>query len=448
MMYQDHLIEWLWIYAAIVGYMLIVNFQRKIPSVGMPLAYTFNLAMNHYFGALIYALPWYSTDDYNFTYLGFEQTLYGMAAFAFGSTVIGGFMITYFLRREDCHLVKSSPRLPFRYLQIGLIFYLLMGPILGRIPSFSTFAQSGWYLLITSLCIFSWKAWNEKKIYKLIAWTFLALIFPFFTSFNSGFLGFGVVALMSILFFIAAFFKPRWLVIGGVIVGVYLGLSLCVTYFRDRNELREAVWYDRQSASARIGRVFSTLSNFEFLDLQREDHLKRIDGRLNQNCLVGKCIVYLHDNPNLYARGGTLWDSVLALVPRILWPGKTVFAGSPGIVTKYTNETFAEGTSIGVGQVMEFYINFGTPCVIFGFMLLGTVIRYFDYRAAQNLARGDWQGFALWFLPALGFIQAGGSLVEVTSTVAAAVLFCYLIHKYLAGDLKGKKFVLTKRGAE
>lgn len=445
MMYNDNLIQWLWLYGAVVIFILLSTFQRRVPSVGLPLAYAFNLSMNHYFGALIYSLPWYGGSDYQYVYLGFEQTLYGIAAFAVGSSVVGNFLIINFLWREDCHLVKPNPTLPWRYLQIGLVAYLLMGPILGRIPSIATFAQSGWYLLITAVCLLSWQAWGQRKIHKLAMWIVVTLAFPFFTSFNSGFLGYGVVALMSIMFFIASFFKPRWLVVIGIFIGIYLGLSLCVTYFRDRDELREAVWYDRQSIDARIGRVFQTLADFEFLDLTQEAHLKRIDGRLNQNVLVGMSIVFLQENPNKFGRGDTLLNSVFALVPRILWPSKPVNAGDPKIVTRFTGLTFAEGTSVGAGQVLEFYVNFGTPCVIIGFMILGAVIRYFDYRAAQNLGRGDWQQFALWFLPALGFMQAGGSLMEVTSTVGAATVFCILVSRYLTKDLEGKKFVMMRR---
>jgi hypothetical protein len=80
---------------------------------------------------------------------------------------------------------------------------------------------------------------------------------------------------------------------------------------------------------------------------------------------------------------------------------------------------------------MEFYINFGTIGVVVGFVLLGALIGMFDAWAAERLWQGDWMQFAMWFLAGLGFIQAGGSLVEVMSTVAAGLVAAILVNRYV-----------------
>jgi hypothetical protein len=78
---------------------------------------------------------------------------------------------------------------------------------------------------------------------------------------------------------------------------------------------------------------------------------------------------------------------------------------------------------VGVGQVLEFYLNFGFAGVFLGFLSLGILLRVMDMVAAYKLTCGNYWGFLSWFLPALGLIQPGGSLVEVVgSTAAAAVL--------------------------
>jgi hypothetical protein len=71
---------------------------------------------------------------------------------------------------------------------------------------------------------------------------------------------------------------------------------------------------------------------------------------------------------------------------------------------------------------MEFYVNFGSVGVVLGFGVLGWLLSVIDGTAGRKLANGDWPGFALWYLPGLAFLQVGGSLVEVTASVAASLV--------------------------
>jgi hypothetical protein len=106
-------------------------------------------------------------------------------------------------------------------------------------------------------------------------------------------------------------------------------------------------------------------------------------------------------------------------------------AGSGTVVSQYTGIQFAAGTSVGVGQVMEFYINFGTWGIIIGFALVGTVITIIDVGAAQSLARGDLHRFVLWYLPGISLLQVGGSMVEVTTSAVASFFVALMANKYL-----------------
>src|SRR5262249_29853842 len=80
-------------------------------------------------------------------------------------------------------------------------------------------------------------------------------------------------------------------------------------------------------------------------------------------------------------------------------------------------------TSVGMGQVFEFYINYGTMGVTVGFFLLGMALRHMDDRLFGAMSRSDWSSVAVWFIVGSGSLQVGGSLVEiVASMMAAAVL--------------------------
>ncbi|MBK8233258.1 MAG: hypothetical protein IPK72_22460 [Candidatus Eisenbacteria bacterium] len=179
------------------------------------------------------------------------------------------------------------------------------------------------------------------------------------------------------------------------------------------------------------GKVLDMLGRFELFDPRRTEHLDRIHLRLNQNELVGRSVDMIVSGGINAARGETLVMAVAAMVPRIIWRDKPVVAGSMDIVGDYTGLVFAEGTSVGIGQVMEFYINFGNVGVLVGFVIFGSLLRIFDVIAASYLRNGDWVRFILWFVPGMGMLQAGGSMIEVTSTVVSALAFCLMINNYL-----------------
>jgi hypothetical protein len=82
-------------------------------------------------------------------------------------------------------------------------------------------------------------------------------------------------------------------------------------------------------------------------------------------------------------------------------------------------------TSFGVGNVMEFQINFGIPGVAIGFFVLGWLIGTLDFKVAVAERRGDLGGAILFFLPGIALIQPNGSIVEMTGGAAAALVGAY-----------------------
>lgn len=423
------LAEYLLIWMVVMGLVASVRWRRKTPSTGLTLAYLFNLSLIHWFGAAIYLLPAFQSQDMRLTELGFEQSLYGILAFAFGGLVLTPLLASkgWLPRSKATH--RPDPRMPKAYVAFGVAFYVLSSTIFGRLPTAQAIVSSGQQLVVAGLALCCWKAWQERKVQRVVMWLLLALLMPFTTVISLGFLGYGAVAFLTLLIFVSGFVRSPFKI---ALVGlplIYVGLSIFVTYMRDRGDIRASVW-GGQSFSDRIDRLGESAVSFEWFDPGRFEHLQRIDVRLNQNWLVGAAVNRLHETDG-YARGDTLWDALLALIPRALWPDKPVSAGSGDLVNRYTDVKFADGTSVGVGQVLEFYANFGTAGVVIGFAIMGLLITALDLQAADRLARSNLQGFVLWFLPGIALLQVGGQLVELTASAAASVIVALLANKYL-----------------
>ena len=316
------------------------------------------------------------------------------------------------------------------YVLVGLVSYFVIYPFSSSVPSLTAFSASLNQLLIVGLGLGCWHAWymRARSIYK---WLGLACGLPLLTTIFEGFAGFGVVALITVVIFVATFFRPRRYVVALALILVYGGMSGFVTYMRDRQDIRESVW-GGNTLEQRAEVLLNTLSSFEWFDVNNENHLRSVDDRLNQNHLVGATVEKLSSGGVDYAFGATLGEAALAMVPRAVWPDKPTSAGSGSIVSTYTGLTFAQGTAVGVGQVMEFYINFGAPGVLCGFLLLGGVIAHVDRKAGLYLRRGDLRRFTLWYLPSLALLLAGNSFSDIALTISGAVVTAHLVTHVLS----------------
>ena len=78
-------------------------------------------------------------------------------------------------------------------------------------------------------------------------------------------------------------------------------------------------------------------------------------------------------------------------------PLRRAAAISSSVTTGIRFNNVNGGTSIGIGSVMEFYINFGTTGIVVGFLVLGVLITSLDILATERLANQDLSGFILFY---------------------------------------------------
>ncbi|HEY3911730.1 MAG TPA: hypothetical protein VGM07_17860, partial [Stellaceae bacterium] len=231
-------------------------------------------------------------------------------------------------------------------------------------------------------------------------------------------LGYGVYWVLSVVAFLFVITPRRAWFYLGTPVAMFLGLSLFVTYMGQRNGIREVVWHEQSSLLDRFDRVTAIVTDFELLDLTSPDQVAALDGRLNQNVLVGAAMDYHESGGAAFAYGGTVppW----ALIPRAVWPDKPATGGGGDVVSEYTGIGFAEGTSVGAGQVLEFYVNFGVAGVAAGFFGWGCLLMWLDLGIMRALSTNDVRGLLLRAMPGLTLLQPGGNLFEILVACVAA----------------------------
>jgi hypothetical protein len=422
---------WLFLWVACAGFVLWSQ-QRPRVGAGLTISYVLQLWVLHWLGAAIYALPWYNAPSVEMS-LGLEQSTIAIAGFAIGCGVI----VPLFSKKpDDSDITLAFPvdqRQVRTCLFVGIVTYFGLEPVLHPYPTIGAIASSTSNLLLVAIALECWNGLQGTRNMRTSfwRWVLLSAMLPMMTILTKGFLGYGFASMISIFCFVASFYRPRWKIVAWSVVVGYLALSLYVTYMRDRRDIRAVVW-GGEAYSSRLSTIGRTFSDFEFLDIQNVDHLARIDDRLNQNYLVGRAVVYLQQNPEKFARGRTLWDAAIAPIPRFLWKEKPVEAGSGDLVSEFTGLRFGGNTTVGIGHVLEWYINFGSVGTFLGMLLLGVLIGWIDRQAASAIYTGDITKFVLWWLPGLSLLQVGGSLVEAVGGGATGLVIGLALRSSLA----------------
>jgi hypothetical protein len=416
-------VEMLLAWPLLIGILMLADMRHGRLPLFLSYSYIAGLAVLHWFGAFVHAMPWKPFLDSTDTIVGFGYTTLALACFVLGTAIVPR------PKRETVHIaraidaaaaLKVAHRSAVVLLIAGALFWGIELTPLNGVPSVTSVISAGKQLLIAGICLKCWLAWQARKTTLILVWIGLSALLPVYTVMIGGFLGFGISFLLTILIFIGTFFRPRALLIAPAAAAIFAGLSLFVSYMEHRSAIRDSVWGE-QSLETRMERLSTMVTSTEPFDYGNPTHLEAVDMRLNQNQLVGAAVAYV---PTFiqFAGGQTIYFAVIALIPRAIWPNKPVTSGSMGTVSLYTGKVFAEGTSVGIGQVMEFYVNFGIVGVAIGFLLLGFAIRYVDMRAAIYLLDANWPRFVLWFVMGGATLQPIGQLLEITSSVAAAAV--------------------------
>jgi hypothetical protein len=419
------------LWAGSLVYLLLEAWGRR-PVAGLALAYWGQLALMHLLGGVIQLLPWHVNPDRIYTLRGFPMTGYALAGLLIGQVLTRPRSVRPLPPpRETVAVDRRTTSLASVCVVLGLTLYFCVG-FLGRlVPGAGAVLGIGLNLVAASCCLLWWtyyRSGRQGEAWLRSAWVFLL---PLVVVVVMGFIGAAVNVLMTLCAFIVVFYHVRTVSFTTMLVSSFLGLSLYSAYMSARDEIRSAVW-GGMALQDRVSVTSSTLQQrWAWFDPGEQKQLDFIEGRLNQNILLGAARQQIESRTVALAEGETFLNALIALIPRILWPDKPVFGGSGRMVTRFTGISFATGTSVGIGHVMELYVNFGEAGVLIGFILIGAALSVLDERSALRLRAGDTEGFLFFFLLGQTLLVVIGNFAETTAAALGSVILCTLLTRYL-----------------
>jgi hypothetical protein len=395
-------------FAALVAFL-----RHKQVTLGLPVAYLGSLLLIHVPGAIAHLLDRHDVlvSARAVTKIGIGLTAMGAVAFVIG--------VWLGHRRQEVPQAKPANRTLFAKFCLFAGAGATIVSFLFWIPSIGAVLDRGG--LVWMLAIVLGLRASLRRDDRLLTWKWLAvlLVYPTLMLLLGGFMSYGIAAMITVLSAVVVGARSPVRVVVGCVVATIVGMSVFLSYFEHRGAIRGAVW-GGAPVETRIDASMGAVRDIALFDPTNEAHLHALDQRLNQNSFVGLAAARIEAGEAEYLNGRTVWEGFLSVIPRALWPDKQIVAGSGSIVSEMTGLQLDRNTSFGVGNVMEFHINFGIPGVLFGFVLLGFVLGRLDRRAAMNDLSGDLGSVIVFFLPAVALIQPNGSLVEMIGGATAA----------------------------
>jgi hypothetical protein len=396
--------------------------KRGRESVGLPVAYVILLGLIHIPGAFAYVS---SGGKYAGILAGGDYAAIGIGITAIGMwSFVGGLLLVPARKRTRTRINEEESRPPphFTYyaLVVGWIAAFAATP-LTAIPTLGAAIVFGSAIWMLAVVIGLRSALEDRNARSGLLWLGAMMVYPIVALVFGGFVSHGTTAVIIILCSLLSKIRKATTVLIVLPFGAFLGISLFVNYYEDRTALRAVAWSDA-GVGSRISAVSDTFSNFRLFDVEDPKHLGALAERLNQNEFVGLSYARLQNGESEYLQGRTFADGAISIIPRIIWPDKPVYGGSPAVISDMTGLRLNRDTSWGVGNVMEFYINFGFWSLVPAFVVLGALLGWLDRQTHLTLSSKSYARAPLYFLPGVALIQPNGSMVELVGGTFAALL--------------------------
>jgi hypothetical protein len=393
-------------------------------SLGLPIAYLFSMLLQHLPGGIAHLVGGYFFADSLPTQIGLRFTTIGTVSFVAG-VVLAQRFIGVRRGKSDTRGRHHGGTSRFAvFCLVGGWCTVCAAALIHGIPSLGAAVDQAGAVWMLGVLIGLLGAVRQRRHGRILLWLAALSVYPLAVLVNGGFLSFGSTSVFVVMSALLVRLKSQIRAYTGVALFSLFCFLGFLSYFQNRNAIREVTW-GGGGLEQRLARSASIITDIRWFDSHNTDQLTALDERLNQNSFAGMAAQRIESGQTVFLHGRSVWEGLQALVPRVLWPDKPIFAGSSQLIREMTGFEVNENTSYGVGQVMEFYINFGVPSLVVGFLLFGFAYGWIDKNAAAALQAGEFGRAFIWFLPGIGMNAPLSSLAEVMGNIAAALVAAY-----------------------
>lgn len=411
-----------WVALFLLSVRMTATDRRPMPFV---FAYVCALSLIHVPGALNYLSSKNGLAAFDETHRGFYATLVGLSAFLAG-VLLGRYRYGFGParppkeRKGRVRFATDADAVALLFMVVGVVAYFVALPLARFVPSAAALVSPLGSLLLLGIVLVVHAAAARRDRRRLLLILAILPLLPLTTLAMGGFLGFGTAWMVFGAAIIFVFWPRRKVFLAMAPVVAYVGLSLFPAYSAIRDDYREALWAEGASLGERLDILGDVADLLAPYDITNPEHAEPIDVRLNQNILVAMAIDWHEYGFYSLYLGGTvpLW----AFIPRALWPEKPEIGGGRDLIAETTGLSYDDDTSVGTGHVLELYVNFGWPGIVFGFIALGFALARLD-RAFVDAIRGqDYLRMTVLGLVAIPLLATGGNGMEILVAMVASVV--------------------------
>ena len=413
------------LFVCVAAFLVLVWHSRLFgTTLGLPVAYLFALLLQHLPGGIAHLAGGHFFEESSATEIGLHLTTIGTVCF------VSGVLLVQRIKgktnvHSDHRLQQGKSKRRFAHFCLYGGWAVVFGAaFLKSIPSLGAAIEQAGSIWILGVFIGLSAAIRRQRIGQSLLWLGALAVYPLHVLINGGFLSFGSTSVFTVMAALSVMIKSHVRAYVGIVLFSLVCFLGFMSYFQNRDAIRGAAWGGR-GFQERLQSSATIITDIAWFDSGRMGQLNALDQRLNQNFFAGEAAKKLAGGQSKLLYGYSIWEGLQALVPRVLWPDKPIFAGSSGYIRKFTDFKINDTTCFGVGQVMEFYINFAVPGVVLGFLLFGVAYGWLDRNAAAALQVGDFGQAVICFLPAIGMLAPLASIAEVMGNVAAALVGAY-----------------------
>jgi len=277
----------------------------------------------------------------------------------------------------------AEPKLILVFAVVGALI-TLFASVLPYIPSLSpVLFQLSMLIQLAFLGALS-SALERGDYGKLVA--ALAIFIPvgMITVVTTGFAGMMGSFMLQPLMLFLFYRKPAWWKAGVFAAGVYVFFMVASVWFATRGIIRDGGLQGLET-SEKVKSFYSQFAKAVDASIFEPETVRNAS-RLRVDLSVYNILQadWMGKNEP-YSKGRSLFvDPVLALIPRLLWPGKTISLGDSEFINRYTGLTLSNSSiSVDTNMTFEFYANFGWPGVIIGLFGFGYAMAWMELRLVR-----------------------------------------------------------------